>query len=61
LGDHYEQIFDEERRESLAFEKETVSFPIEEGVSISDHLNTYIKLFVDLANVDVVIDEEDKA
>ena len=61
MGDHYEQIFDEERREPLAFEKETVSFPIEEGVSISDHINTYIKLFMDLANVDVVIDEEDKA
>ena len=59
LGDPY--LFDEERRESLAFEKETVSFPVEEGVSISDNINTYTKLLVDLTNVDVVIDEEDKA
>ena len=29
--DPCEQIFDIERRESLAFEKETVSFPVEEG------------------------------
>ena len=28
--------------------------------SISDHINTYTKLLVDLANVDVVIEEEDK-
>jgi len=61
MWDPCEQILDEERRESLAFEKETVSFPIEEGVSISDHINTYTKLLADLANIDVVIDEEDKA
>jgi len=61
LGDPCEQIFEEERRESLAFEKETVSFLVEKGVSISGHINTYTKLLADLANVDVVIEEEDKA
>jgi len=61
LGDPCEQIFDEEHRESLAFERETVSFPVEEGGSISDHINTYTKLLADLANVNVVIDEENKA
>ena len=40
---------------------ETVSFLVEEGVSISDHINTYTKLLADLANVDVVINEEDKS
>jgi len=29
-------------------------------VSISDHINTYTKLLTDLANVDVVIEDEDK-
>jgi len=29
-------------------------------VSISNHINNYTKLFADLANVDVVIDDEDK-
>ena len=61
MGDPCKQILDEERRESLAFEKETVSFPVEKGISISDHINTYTKLLVDLTNVHVVIDEEDKA
>ena len=61
MGDPCEQIFDEECRKSLAFEEETVSFPFEEGVSISDHINTYTKLFMDIANVDEMIEKEDKA
>jgi len=61
LGDPCELIFDEKCRESLAFEKETVSFLVEEGVSISDNINTYTKLLMDLMNVDIVIDEKDKA
>ena len=43
-----------------ALEKKTILFPIEEGVSISDHINNYTKLLADFANVDVVIDDEDK-
>jgi len=35
-------------------------FQLKMGISISDHINTYTKLLADLANVDVVIDEEDK-
>ena len=61
MGDPCKQILDEERRESLVFEKEMYHFQLKRGVSISDHINTYTKLFTDLANVDVVIDEEDKA
>ena len=30
-------------------------------IFITDHINNYIKLFADLTNVDVVIDDEDKA
>jgi len=36
-------------------------FPKKRGVSISDHTNTYTKLLANLANIDAVIDEEDKA
>ena len=61
MRDPCEQIFDEEHRELLAFEEDTVLFPLEEGVSISNHVNTYTKLLTDLANVDVVIEEENKA
>ena len=35
-------------------------FQLKRGVSISDHINNYMKLFVDLANADVVIEDEDK-
>ena len=36
-------------------------FHLKRGVSISNHINTYKKLLRDLANVDVVIEEKDKA
>ena len=31
------------------------------GISIDKHMNSYTKLLTDLVNVDVEIDEEDKA
>ena len=31
------------------------------GTSISGHINIYTKLLTDLANLDIVIDDEDKA
>ena len=31
------------------------------GLSIDEHMNNYTKLLTDLVNVDVKIDEEDKA
>ena len=31
------------------------------GLSVDEHMNTYTKLLIDLVNVDVKIDEEDKA
>jgi len=37
------------------------SFQIQIGCSINEHLNRYRKLLTDLVNVDVEIDEEDKA
>jgi len=60
IWETHEQILDEECRESLAFENETLPFPVEEGVSISVRINNYMKLLADLTNVDVVIDDEDK-
>jgi len=36
-------------------------FQLKRGVSVSDHINTYTKRLADLANVDVLIDEEGKA
>ena len=36
-------------------------FQMQRGCSINEHLNRYTKLLIDLVNVDVEIDEEDKA
>ena len=37
------------------------SFQLKRGISISEHMNNYMKLLADLAYVDMVIEEEDKA
>ena len=55
------QVFDEECGKSLAFEEEALSLPIEEGDLHWCHMNHYTKLLTDLANVDVMIEDEDKA
>jgi len=36
-------------------------FQLRKGISIEEHMNNYIKILADLANMDVVIEEEDKA
>ena len=36
-------------------------FQTKKGLSIDEHINNYTKLLTDLLNVDVKIDEEDKA
>ena len=36
-------------------------FQIKEGCSVNEHLNRYTKLLTDLVNVDVEVNEEDKA
>ena len=35
-------------------------FQLKRGTSISEHINIYTKLFANLANLDVVIDDEEK-
>jgi len=35
-------------------------FQLKKGISIGEHMNDYTKLLADLANMDVVIEEEDK-
>ena len=60
MGDYREQVLDQEHRESLAPEKEALSLPIKKGTLIGEHMNNYTKLLADLANVDVMIEDEDK-
>jgi len=41
--------------------KRLYHFHLKRGLSIDEHMNNYTKLLIDLVNVDVKIDEEDKA
>ena len=61
MGDLGEEVSDEEHRVAAAIEEEVLSLLDEEGLSVDEHINTYTKLLTDLINVDVKIDEEDKA
>ena len=36
-------------------------FQLKKSISIGEHMNNYTKLLTDLTNVDVVIEDEDKA
>ena len=40
--------------------KRSYRFQLKKGLSISEHMNDYTKLFTDLVNVDIDIEEEDK-
>ena len=54
-------MLNEEHREPLTFEEKTLPFSTEERISIIELINIYKKLLADLANLDAVIDDEDKA
>jgi len=41
--------------------KRRLHFQLKKGISIGECMNNYMKLLVNLANMDVVIEEEDKA
>jgi len=47
-------------RELVASKDEALLLPVEERITIGDHMNNCIKLFAGLVNVDVVIEKEDK-
>ena len=44
----------------LHLKRRLYHFQLKNGISISDHINNSTKLLADLANLDVVIDDEDK-
>ena len=45
----------------LHLKRRLYRFLLKRGVPISDHINNYTKLLADLANVNVVINAEDKS
>ena len=44
----------------LQLKKRLYHFQIKRGLSIDEHMNNYTKLVIDLVNMDVKIEEEDK-
>ena len=60
LGDLREQVIDKEHREQLAYQEEALSLLVEGDFHQRAHDN-YTKLLADLANVDEVIKDKDKA
>ena len=45
----------------LHLKRRLYRFQLKRGLSISEHMNNYTKLLADLFNIDVKIEEEDKA
>ena len=45
----------------LQLKRRLYRFQMKKGISVDEHMNIYTKLLTDLVNVDVKIDEEDKA
>jgi len=45
----------------LNLKKRLYHFQLKKKLSIDDHMNNYTKFLADLINVDVTIEEEDKA
>ena len=44
----------------LQLKRRLYRFQMKRGISVDEHMNSYTKLLIDLVNVDVKIDEEDK-
>ena len=45
----------------LHLKRRLYHFQLKRETSISDHINIHTKLFTDLTNLDIVLDDEDKA
>ena len=58
MGDSREQILEEDVENHLHLKMRFYHFQLKRGTSISEHI--YTKFLADLANLDVVIDDEDK-
>ena len=57
----WEEISDEEYESRLFLKRRLYPFQLKKGLSVAEHMNNYTKLFIDLVNVNVNIEEEDKA
>jgi len=61
VGDPGENYLTKSIESRLQLMRRLYRFQMKRGISIDKHMNSYTMLLVDLVNVDVKIDEEDKA
>jgi len=61
VGDPGEEVSDENIESRLQLKSKLYHFQMQRGCSINEHINSYTKVLTDLVNVDVEIDEKDKA
>jgi len=61
VGDPREKYLTKSVKSWLQLKSKLYCFQMKRGCSINKHMNGYTKLLTDLINVDVEIDEEDKA
>ena len=61
MGDPREEISDKNHESRLQLKRRLYHFQMKKELSIDEHINNYTKLLTDLVNVDVKIEEEDKA
>ena len=60
-GDPGEEISDKEHQVAFAIEEEALSLSVEDRTLFDEHMNNYTKFLIDLVNMDVKIEAEDKA
>ena len=61
MGDSCEQVLTKNVENCLDLKRRLYHFQLKRGISIIDHINVYTKLLVDLTNVNVAIEDKDKA
>ena len=61
MGDPGEKYLTKSIESRLQLKRRLYRFQMKRGLSINEHMNSYTKLLTDLVNIDVKIDEEDKA
>ena len=61
MGDPRKEVSNKEHRTRLHLKRRLYRFQLKKGIFIDDHMNNYTKFLTDLVNVDVKIEEEDKA
>jgi len=61
MRDSRGQVLTKNIENRLHMKRRLYHFQLKKGISIGEHMNNYTKFLADLTNVNLVIEEEDKA